>query len=403
MALMPVAEALDRLLANVRRKDAEHLPLHNAYRRVLASDLKARRTQPPFAASAMDGFAVRSEDMIEAPSELTIIGEAPAGHGFDGTVGVGEAVRIFTGAPLPNGADSVLIQENADYAKGRQTLKALEPVKPGQHVRPAGLDFTEGQTLLAESCVIGPGELALAASMDYAQIPVVRKPLVAVLATGDELVAPGTPRRDDQIVASNSFGVAALVRDNGGDVLDLGIAADTVEAIGSAIKQALEAGADLIVTLGGASVGDHDLVQTVLKDHGMSLDFWRIAMRPGKPLMAGSIDSTHILGLPGNPVSSMVCGLLFMRPLIRTLAGLSLDDISDVDAVLGADLPENDQRQDYIRATLSQGPDGHLTATPFAKQDSSMLARLVQSDCLIIRPPFAEAVKTGDVCKILKL
>lgn len=403
MALIPVSEALSRLLKDARRKEAEHLPLHQAYRRVLADDLAAQRTQPPFAASAMDGFALRAEDAPQAPAELTVIGEAPAGRQFEGVVSQGEAVRIFTGAPLPQGANSILIQENATYDKGSGHLVANQPVRLGQHVRPSGLDFSEGQVLLTNGTVLAPGALALAASMDYADLPVVKKPLVAILATGDELVAPGSSRRDDQIVASNSFGVAALIRDNGGEVLDLGIAEDTIDAIGSAIKRALEAGADLIVTLGGASVGDHDLVQTVLKDHGMSLDFWRIAMRPGKPLMAGAIDQTHILGLPGNPVSSMVCGLLFLRPLVRTLAGLSLQGIEDVDAILGADLDTNDQRQDYIRATLSKNPDGRPVATPFTKQDSSMLARFVQSDCLIIRPPFAAPAKAGEVCQILML
>lgn len=401
MSLMPIADALALLLQDVDRRDTEMVPLEKANHRILAQDVAASRTQPPFAASAMDGYAVRAEDAAHAGAELKVIGEAPAGHSFKGFVSTGEAVRIFTGAPVPDGCDSILIQENAH--RTADTISVIEPPKAGAFVRPAGLDFAEGQTLLLAGKKLNYRDLALAAAMNHAELPVVRKPLVAILATGDELVRPGGTPGPDQIIASNHLGVAGLVEDCGGEVLDLGISPDDPVAMAGLVTKALEAKVDILVTLGGASVGDHDLVQGVLGDQGMNLAFWRIAMRPGKPLMAGKLGQTKVLGLPGNPVSSLVCSLLFLKPLLARMLGDIAPRDDETDAILGAALKENDRRQDYIRARLEFDESGRAVATPFERQDSSMLRLLADSGALIIRPPYAPALAAGASVKILKL
>ncbi len=401
MGLMPVSEALEKLLAGVRARETEHVPLEQANGRFLANSLASTRTQPPFAASAMDGYAIRHQDLSDGKTSLTVIGDAPAGHGFTGSVGAGETVRIFTGAPVPEGADTILIQENADRQGDRITV--LEPPLRGAFVRPAGLDFAEGDVLLTPPLKLAYRHLALAAAMNHADIPVVRKPKVAILATGDELVRPGTDPGPDQIIASNHAGIAALVEDCGGEPLDLGISRDDPVELATHVQQALAAKADILVTLGGASVGDHDLVQDVLGQEGMDLAFWRIAMRPGKPLMAGRLGRTRVLGLPGNPVSSLVCGLLFLKPLVQTMLGQKPDQSGPRQAILGADLPQNDGRQDYVRATLAEDNDSRLVATPFTKQDSSMLHLLARSGALIVRPPHAPAEKAGATVPILTL
>ncbi|MTH96229.1 gephyrin-like molybdotransferase Glp [Roseibium sp. RKSG952] len=399
--LMPVSEALERLLDGVDATGAESVPLAHANGRVLSGDIASTRTQPPFAASAMDGYAVRHADLDTCPAELDVIGEAPAGHGFSGQVAAGQAVRIFTGAPVPGGTDTILIQENTTRTGDRVT--ALEQPALAAYVRPAGLDFKTGEVLLKAPRRLNYRDLALAAAMNHAALPVRRKPVVAILATGDELVPPGGSPGPDQIIASNHAGIAGLVEDCGGQPLDLGISRDNPVDLANHVRKAIEADADILVTLGGASVGDHDLVQQVLGSEGMDLAFWRIAMRPGKPLMAGRLGRTKVLGLPGNPVSSLVCGLLFLKPLLLQMLGLSADTETEHDAELGADLPENDRRQDYIRATLTADRDGRLVATPFPKQDSSMLALLANSGALIIRPPHAPSLKAGTRVKILKL
>lgn len=402
MALLPVEEALERLLSDVSPlTDVVTVPLGEADGRLLASDLVAMRTQPPFPASAMDGYAVRHADIATVPSELAVIGQSAAGHGFSGGLAEGEAVRIFTGAPLPPGADTVVIQENVErLAESR--IRVLEGAAPGRHIRRAGLDFGEGEKLLVAGDRLDAGRLMLAAAMNHAVLPVRRRPRVAVLATGDELVAPGEEPGPDQIIASNSFGVAAIVQEAGGEVLDLGIARDTLEAIQAAVDVAEREAADVLVTLGGASVGDHDLVQDALAGRGMILDFWRIAMRPGKPLMFGRLGARRVLGLPGNPVSSMVCALLFLRPLVARLAGLRLaEPVSD--AVLGKPMPENDHRQDYVRATLARRSDGKLVATPFDLQDSSLMRSFSRSHALIIRRPAAAAAQAGEPCRVFLL
>ncbi|MGG7539256.1 molybdopterin molybdotransferase MoeA [Rhizobium sp. 12,4] len=401
MNLLPVADALDRLLSRAKPVAAsETLPLAEAEGRVLAADLTARLTQPPFNASAMDGYALRREDAPEPGAVLRVIGVSSAGHGFGGSVGQGEAVRIFTGAPVPPGADSVLLQEDAEKIDGG--IRTTFPVRQGQHVRPRGQDFAEGEAVLPAGTVLDFSRLTVAAGMNRPDVEVLKRPLIAILATGDELLPPGSKPGPSQIIASNTFGIAALARKAGADVLDLGIVPDDKAEITAAVDRARDAKADVIVTLGGASVGDHDLVQVTLIDAGMQLDFWRIAMRPGKPLMVGSFGETHVLGLPGNPVSSLVCSLLFLEPLIRKLASLPpVRRETTVEAAVT--LRANDHRQDYIRARLSKSTAGNWLAEPFGKQDSSMMKVFARADCLIIRPPHAPELPAGAACPVLLL
>lgn len=401
MSLLPVADAKERLLSQAKPVDSsETVSLADADGRVLAIDLTARLTQPPFDASAMDGYALRREDAPEPGAELKLIGTSAAGHAFDGMVGRGETVRIFTGAPVPSGADSVLLQEDAGTIEGG--IRTTFPVRQGQHIRPEGQDFVEGEAVFAAGTVLDFSRLTVAAGMNHAALIVLRKPLVALVATGDELLPPGSTPAPAQIIASSTFGIAALARKAGAEVLDLGIVPDDAAAITAAVQRARQARADVIVTLGGASVGDHDLVQATLLAAGMRLYFWRIAMRPGKPLMVGSLDETHVLGLPGNPVSSLVCGILFLEPLIRKLASLppvKRDAIANTSVTLKA----NDQRQDYVRARLLTSSSGTLLAEPFGKQDSSMMKIFAQADCLIVRPPHVPELPAGSPCPVMLL
>ncbi|MFH1796151.1 MAG: gephyrin-like molybdotransferase Glp [Pseudomonadota bacterium] len=400
MALMPVPEALTRLLDGAAPLSGETVTIDKAAWRVLASDIAALRTQPPFDASAMDGYAVRATDVASAPVSLKIIGEAPAGKGFKGQVGPGEAVRIFTGAPVPQGADAVLIQENA-RAVSPVEVEALEPVAVLRNIRRAGLDFRKDEPLLEAGRILDAAALSLAAAANHATLSVVRRPIVAILATGDELLPPGSETGPDQIIASNAYGVAAIVERTGGVPLDLGIVRDDRTAIDAAVRRAIDAGADIIVTLGGASVGDHDLVREVLTSAGMSLDFWKIAMRPGKPLMFGRLGEVRVLGLPGNPVASLVCSHLFVAPLVARLAGRPYA-VDLRDAVLGVGMNGNDQREDYVRAR-AEWRDGQLVALPFAVQDSSMLRTLAEANVLIVRPPFAPAAPAGTPCRVVMM
>ena len=397
--LLSVAEALARVVAPAKPLDTEMAALRESRGRTLATDLSALRTQPPTDVSAMDGYAVRFDDLS---SPLELVGESAAGRRYPHAMKPGETVRIFTGAPVPDGADTVLIQEMAEADETH--VRALEHPAKGRNIRRAGLDFAEGEVLLAAGTRLGAAEIALAAAMNHPSLPVVRRPRVAIIANGDELVAPGGTIGPDQIVASNSFAIAAFVEAAGGVALDLGIVADTVEALEAALLAARDAKADVIVTLGGASVGDHDLVKPALARQGMELSFWRIAMRPGKPLIHGRLGATAILGLPGNPVSSIVCGVLFLVPLVRALSG---DRDAGADrsepAVLGADLPANDKRQDYLRAALAMRADGAFLATPNPIQDSSMLRVLANAECLLIRAPGDLAAKAGATCRVLRL
>ncbi|AYD01286.1 gephyrin-like molybdotransferase Glp [Neorhizobium sp. NCHU2750] len=400
MALLPLSDAKARLLSRaVPLTDVEHVPLGEAAGRILASDIAANLTQPPFDASAMDGYALAAADAPEVGSELDVVGSAAAGHAFDGRLERGQAVRIFTGAPVPEGADTILIQEDAERLDGDR-IRTTFAVTRGRHIRPRGQDFAKGEIVLKAGTLIDFSHLTVAAAMNHPTLPVLRRPKVAILATGDELVQPGGNPAPDQIIASNTFGVAALVRDNGGEVLDLGVAPDRVDAIEAAIKRARDAHADILVTLGGASVGDHDLVQSTLKSVGMELDFWRIAMRPGKPLMVGSLGDMHVLGLPGNPVASMVTGMLFVEPLLRRLAGLP-ERRREVDGITARTLAPNDQRQDYLRSRITRDTDGNLVADANAKQDSSMMKIFAHADGLIVRAPHAPELAAGSPCKIL--
>lgn len=394
MALLPVAEALSRILAGARLADTEDVLLANAMGRVLASPMKARRDQPPFDASAMDGYAVIAGD----GPELDVIGMSAAGHRFRGTVKRGQAVRIFTGAPVPKGADAVIIQENASVSSTRITCR--EPVKPGQNIRRKGFDFTRGEALIAAGTEINARDLGLAAAMNCATVRVRKKPRVAVFATGDELVNPGGSPNQDQIISSNSTALAALAAHFGASVTNLGIVRDNLKATIRAIRKA--AAADILLTTGGASVGDHDHVQEALKAAGVKVDFWKVALRPGKPLMYGRKGRQHVLGLPGNPVSAQVCARLFLLPLLRAMSGLE-PFAPETTATLGAAMKANDNRQDYVRARLETRADGTRIATPFGKQDSSMQRTFREAGCLIIRPPFAPEAAAGAVVPVLVL
>ena len=401
MALMPVTEALSAVLAGATALPEEMVALDAAHRRVLARDLAALRTQPPQAMSAMDGYAVRSADAAHAGARLTVTGEVAAGRPFQGSVSAGEAIRIFTGGVIPDGADAVVIQEDTTLEGG--TIVIQEAAKRGRHIRAAGIDFREGAVLLAAGRRLSDRDLSLAAAMNYPELAVHRRPKVALLATGDELVMPGTAPGAGQIVYSNGYALRALGRAEGAEIVDLGIAADTIEATAQGIRRARDGGADVLVTTGGASVGDHDLVQQALRAEDVTMAFWRIAMRPGKPMMHGRLGAMRVLGLPGNPVSSYVCALLFLVPLIRALTGRHDVHPARETAVLGRDLAANDQREDYLRAHLSTQRDGTRIATPVDLQDSSLLGNLAATQALVIRPPFAAAAAAGSVCEILRL
>jgi molybdopterin molybdotransferase len=401
VALMPVSDALAAVLAGADPLAEETVALENAYHRVLARDVAARRTQPPQAMSAMDGYAVRAADAARVDAALTVIGEVAAGRPFPGTVGAGEAVRIFTGGVVPDGADAVVIQEDTVADGRRITIKEASFV--GRHIRPAGIDFSEGDVLLGKGTRLTERDLALAAGMNHPQLAVRRRPKVAILATGDELVKPGTTPGHGQIVHSNGYALHALARSEGADTIDLGVAADTLPSTTAGIRAARESGADILVTTGGASVGDHDLVQQALRAEGTAMAFWKIAMRPGKPMMHGRLDAMRVIGLPGNPVSSYVCGFLFMVPLIRALSGQLAVHHSRERAVLGRDAGANDQREDYLRARLVHRDDGALVAVPVDHQDSSLLANLAAAQALLVRPPFAPKAAAGSPCEVLRL
>jgi molybdopterin molybdotransferase len=400
MALLSVADALARVLDGVTPLPIESVPLNEAEGRVLADDLAARRTQPPDDVSAMDGYAVRADDVASAPARLRLIGEVAAGRPFDGTLESGQAVRIFTGGVLPQGADTVVIQENT--AREGDTVIVNTPAARARNVRAAGLDFRAGTVLLRKGRRLTGRDVSLAAAMNYPAVPVHRRPKVAIAATGDELVPPGTEPGPGQIVYSNVFAIAAVAQGAGAAVLDLGILPDRLEDTVAGVRRAREAGADVLITAGGASVGDYDLVQPALLAEGLELSFWKIAMRPGKPLLSGTLGAMRVLGLPGNPVSAYVCSVLYLVPLVRALLGRSDTAVTHEQAVLGRALPKNDEREDYLRATLTR-TDGNWVATPFPAQDSSMLTPLAGADCLVIRPPFAPAAEAGAPCLIVKL
>jgi len=398
MSLIPLDEAIARVVSDIAPLGAEKVPLARSLGRILASPLSAKINQPPFTASSMDGYAVRAHDVASVPATLKQIGTAPAGTAFSGNLGTGETVRIFTGSPVPQGADCVIIQENTK-ANGTD-ITVLESAPAGNAIRPLGFDFSHGDLLLEADCVIGPVQIALAAAMNHHQLPVRTKPKVAIIATGDELITAGEVPSPHQIISSNGPGIVAAVEAFGAQAIDLGIARDTQTSLTQALAQA--DGADLLVTMGGASVGDHDIVREVLRQCGIEIDFWRIAMRPGKPLMFGTRGHMRVLGLPGNPVSAMICAQIFVKPVIDAYLGRSHKQ-TPFSVELGCDLPANDLRHEFMRASLSPNGENLPIATPFRKQDSSLLSRLAKADCLVIRPPHAQPARKGDKAEAIAL
>lgn len=397
--LLTVRDAHARVIAAFDRLPAEVVSVADAAGRVLATAPQARLTQPPSDLSAMDGYAVRAEDVPAAPSTLTLVGQAPAGGSYDHALMPGQAVRIFTGGPLPMGADSIVIQEDTKAEGDRITI--LEAPRPGRHIRKAGLDFSAGDAPLVAGRTLTTRDVALAAAMNLPWLSVRRKPRVAILSTGDELVMPGEPVGRNQIVSSSGIAVAALVRGWGAEPTLFDIARDDAKLI----EERIAAGAqhDLLITLGGASVGDHDLVQGALKAQGFAMDFWRIAMRPGKPLMFATNDRARVLGLPGNPVSTMVCALLFLKPAIDRMLGQSGDLVRTEAARLAVDVKENDTREDYVRAVVTRSADGTLIVEPHKVQDSSMLSVLAWANALLVRPAHDPARKAGDIVQVIDL
>ena len=398
-APLSVAEALGRILDGVTPTGLETVPLMEACGRVLAANVVATLTQPPFDASAMDGYAVRAADVTQLPATLALRGESAAGSAFIGRVGVGETVRIFTGAPVPEGADAIVLQENVIRDGSSVTVQTGRPDRG--HIRPRGGDFKEGEILIAAGRRITARDITLAAAAGHATLAVRRRPEVAILATGDELVDPGTRPGAAQIVCSNPYGVAAMVAKAGGTPRLLGIARDTRESLTEKIAAA--AGADVLLTIGGASVGDHDLVTPVLQERGMKLAFWKIAMRPGKPLLFGRLGDQRVIGVPGTPVSSLVCTRVFLVPLIRRLLGLESEDDAGLPAVLARDVEANGPRQHYMRAKLTPRAGALPTVATVASQDSSLLKVLAEADCLLVRAPNAPALPAGSEVTVLPL
>jgi molybdopterin molybdotransferase len=396
--MISVEEARERILNPLRPTPAEIVALADVWGRVTAGPVAARLTQPPADVSAMDGYALRAADG-EAGQTLTVIGAAPAGHPFDGAVSPGQAVRLFTGSVVPAGADSILLQEDA--TREGDTVRVNETVRPGRHIRRAGQDFTAGDIVVTGGRRITARDVGLLAAANHPWVTVHRQPRVAILATGDEIAMPGEPIPPGGIVSSNSHALAALVRSAGGEPVILPVAADTTTAV-AAVADAVS-GMDMLVTTGGASVGDHDLVIAGLQTRGLQVDFWQIAMRPGKPLLFGQLGPVPVLGLPGNPVSAMVCATLFLLPALARLSGLPAAPPPVSTAVLGAPLAANDRRADHLRATLATGEGGRLIATPFPVQDSAMMRRLAHADALILRPPHAPALPAGAEVPLIRL
>lgn len=397
-ALLSVEEARSRILAAMPLMGSESVPLPAAHGRVASDDVAARMSHPPVAVSAMDGYALRSDDVRELPVRLRQIGVSRAGVRFAGTLTPGACVRIFTGAMVPDGADLIALQEDATEAGGDVEIR--EVPRKGQHIRRAGLDFTAGQVCVGKGRVITARDIGLLAASGHVEVPVRRRPRIAILSTGDELVAPGDVPGPDQIVGSNGVALAAAVAGWGGVPIDLGIAPDRAEAIAAASDRARDA--DMLATTGGASVGEHDLVQTSFMQRGFVSSFWRIAMRPGKPLMFGRIGDLPVLSMPGNPVSAMVCALLFVRPALQAMLGAAPTAPVFETAVLGAAMPANDVREDYVRATLERGEAGRLVVRPFPTQDSSMQMTLAQAEALIRRAPFAPPAAQGESVDVIR-
>lgn len=396
--MMSVEDARARILAGLRPVAAEVVALADCWGRVTAVPVAARLTQPPADVSAMDGYALRAADGSEG-AVLDVIGEAPAGHPFEGAVATGQAVRLFTGSVVPTGADAILLQEDATRDGAR--MRVNEAVRVGKHIRRAGQDFAAGQEIMAAGKRLGARDAGLLAAANHPWVTVYRRPRIAVLATGDEIAMPGEPIPPGGIVSSNSHALAALIRAAGAEAVVLPVASDDRAAI-AAVADSV-AGMDILVTTGGASVGDHDLVVAGLQQRGLVVDFWKIAMRPGKPLMFGDLRGLPVLGLPGNPVSALVCAILFLLPALARLSGLPATGLPVSHARLGAPLGANDTRADHVRASLEADAEGRLTVTAFPVQDSGMLRRLALADALILRAPHAPAAEAGETVPIIRL
>ena len=395
--MLTLDEAQARLLAAIEPLPTERVSLREALGRYAAADIAAGRTQPPFAASAMDGYAIRFADL---PGPWRLIGESSAGARFAGSVDARTAVRIFTGAPMPEGADTVIVQEDVARDGEAVRLTGDGPPKPGAHIRRAGLDFARGDVLVKAGTRFAAAHLGLVAAGGHGDVIVHRRPRVALLSTGNELVAAGTAPGRDQIVNSNGPMLGALFAAAGAELVDLGIVADDADAIAAAIREARSA--DLLVTVGGASVGDHDLVLPVLKREGAAIDFWKVAIKPGKPMLSGALGDTRVIGLPGNPVSAFVCAQLFVLPLLRRMAGSPSPLPALRSARTATALPANGPRRDHLRAAMNWDGDG-WEVTAALRQDSSMLRVLAESDALIVRREGAPAVEAGASVPVMPL
>ncbi len=396
--MLSVEDARARIIAGLRPTQAEMVSLPGAWNRVTAAAVLARLTQPPSDMSAMDGYALRAED-AQGGERLRVVGSAPAGHPYAGALQYGEALRLFTGSVMPQGADAILLQEDAD--RDGERVAAREAPVAGRHIRRKGQDFAAGDVMLPAGRRLGARDIGLAAAANVPWLAVHRRPRVAILATGDEISLPGEPIGPGGIVSSNSHALAALVRAAGADAVLLPVARDDRAAIAAAADSL--ASIDLLVTTGGASVGEHDLVQSALGERGFELDFWKIAMRPGKPLIHGRIGGVPVLGLPGNPVSAIVCAVMFLLPALDRLVGLPGAGPATTRAVLGTPLGPNDHRADYLRARLTEDEDGALIAAPFARQDSGMLRVLAEADALLLREPHAPALPVGASVRVIRL
>lgn len=397
--MLDVATARARILENLPFCGPETVALTAACGRVLAQDVSARRANPPVCVSAMDGYAVQAAD-AQAGATLQIIDEAPAGRPSTRTLAPGECIRLYTGSQIPAGADSIVIQENTQRT-GQQVM-LTQAATTGQFIRRQGQDFAQGAVLLTAGTRLGPRDIGLAAAGGLVWLPVSRRPRVGILATGDEILLPGDPAPPDGIFNSAAFMLAALLTQEGADATVLPVARDNATSLSNAFAYAHNL--DMLVTIGGASMGTYDLVRTTLEAAGLVQNFWKIAMRPGKPLMSGTLNGMPVLGLPGNPVAALVCGMVFVLPALHKLMGLPVADTLETQAaVLGADVRENDQRLDFLRAKLHTDSNGQRIATPFARQDSAQLSILAQSQALVIRAPHAPAEKAGAPCRIICL
>ncbi|MBO1324084.1 molybdopterin molybdotransferase MoeA [Acetobacter sp. TBRC 12305] len=398
--MLDVATARARILENIPFCGQETTPLTQACGRVLAQDLPARRANPPVGVSAMDGYAARAAD-TNPGAVLRVVGEAPAGHPSGQTVQTGECVRIFTGSQIPDGADTIIIQENVVREGDRITLS--QPGKPGQFIRARGQDFDRGDVLVRAGRRLGARDIGLAAAGGHVWLPTARRPRVGVLATGDEITLPGDPIAEDGVFNSAAFMVSAFLDQAGAEAIMLPVARDNTASLAQSLAHARQM--DMLVTIGGASVGTYDLVRSALDEVGLALDFWKIAMRPGKPLLSGRLGNTPVIGLPGNPVAAFVCSVVFVVPAIQAMMGMHVSPQPQTEAaILASAVRENDERQDFLRATLCEDPQGGLPrVTPFARQDSAQLNILAQSQALVLRPPHAPAQDAGTMCHMIRL